>query len=199
MDAARLKRCLREPLVHFLLLGGLLFLFSAWTSGPSGRAGRIVITRARIEELEAGFQRTWQRSPTEAERQALVEDDVRDEVSVREAVAAGLDLNDPIIRRRLRRKLELSNEDSVEAAVPTDEELQAFLQAHAGSFRSEAGGAGARPPELAGMRETVEREWRAARQKERVDALFRRLRARYDVVVEPAADLKSPASGKKAS
>jgi hypothetical protein len=198
MDAAPFKRWLREPLVHFLLLGALLFLLSSWRGGPSGRAGRIFVTRARIEELRAGFLRTWERPPAEAELKGLIEEDVKDEVSVREAVAKGLDLNDPIIRRRLRRKLELSNEESVEAASPTDEELRVFLRAHPESFGLTSAGVAGRQPELAEMRETVERAWRAAQKRERDDALFRTLVARYEVVVESPAESKGAAAGKRA-
>ena len=183
MDAAPFKKWWREPLLHFLLLGALIFLLSSWKEGPSSRAGRIVVTRARIEELEKGFVRTWQRPPTAAELSGLIEEDVRDEVSVREAVAAGVDWNDPILRRRLRRKLELANEESVEAASPSDADLEAYLKAH---------------PESAGApKETIEREWRAAQKRERNAALFRRLLARYEVVEErPAATGSSEAGGK---
>jgi hypothetical protein len=199
MDATPFKKWLREPLVHFLLLGALLFLFSAWKGGPSARASRIVVTRARIEELRAGFLGTWQRPPTEAELAGLIEEDIRDEVSVREAVAGGLDLNDPIIRRRLRRKLELSNEEAVEAASPTDEDLRVFLKAHPESLGLPGIGADGRPRELAEVRETVEREWRAAQRKERDDALFRKLLARYQVVVEAPAESKPDSVGRKAT
>ena len=57
-----------------------------------------------------------------------------------------------------------------------------------------------RLPELAEVRDAVEREWRTAQRKERSDALFRSLLARYKVVVEPpAAEIKSAATGKKKS
>lgn len=178
MNTAPVRRWLREPLTHFLVFGALLFLISSWTGGPSGRAGRIVITRGRVEELKAGFLRTWQRPPTEGELKGLIDEDVKDEVSVREAVAKGIDLSDPIIRRRLRRKLELSSEEGVEVASPTDEDLRAFLAVY---------------PEFAGLssgaegRQELEHAWRAALRKQRSEALFRALLARYDVVIEGRA------------
>ena len=51
----QVRKLFREPLVHFLLLGALLFLFSSWKSGPSG-SGKIVVTRARIEQLATGLR-----------------------------------------------------------------------------------------------------------------------------------------------
>ena len=130
------KKLLREPLVHFLLFGALLFFFSTWKSGPSG-SGKIVVTRARIEQLATGFARTWQRPPTQRELTGLVEDYIKEEVYVREAIATGLDRDDTIIRRRLRQKLEFLTEDALEAAAPSDEELRAYLKAHPDSFRVE--------------------------------------------------------------
>jgi hypothetical protein len=189
MDATPIKRWLREPLVHFLLLGALLFLVSSWKSGPSARTGRIVVTRARQGELRSAFQRTWERPPSEAELQVLIEEDVRDEVSVREAVAAGLDLTDPIIRRRLRRKLELSAEESVAAVSPTEEDLRIYVKAHPEAIGLLSGG-------VEGRLE-LERAWRAARSKERIEEQFRRLRTRYEVVIEPPAGGKPSGNGRK--
>jgi hypothetical protein len=73
----------------------------------------------------------WGRPPTDEELQDLVDDWVREEVATREALALGLDRDDPVIRRRLRQKLEFLSQDS---ASPTDAELEAYLQAHPEQF-----------------------------------------------------------------
>ena len=52
-----------------------------------------------------GFSRTWQRPPTREELEGLIRDRVREEVYYREAIAMGLDRDDPVIRRRLQQKL----------------------------------------------------------------------------------------------
>jgi hypothetical protein len=62
---------------------------------------------------------------------------VREEIATREAMAAGLDRDDAVIRRRLRQKLEFVAEDSIDATPPTDAQLQAWLEAHPESFRIE--------------------------------------------------------------
>jgi hypothetical protein len=134
--ASRWKRLVGEPLVQFLALGALLFLYFAWRGGgPSSQ--RIVVTPGRIAHLSAGFERTWQRPPTEEELKGLLDDFVREEIASREAMAMGLDAEDTIIRRRLRQKLEFLVEDAAVEAPPTDAELQAFLDAHAETFRVE--------------------------------------------------------------
>jgi hypothetical protein len=58
-------------------------------------------------------------------------------VYYREALALGLDKDDLIIRRRLRQKMEFVSDDIAARAQPTDDELNANLQAHPDKFRVE--------------------------------------------------------------
>jgi hypothetical protein len=134
-----LKSLLREPLVHFLLLGAALFGLDAWLRPSAATAGasEIVVSETRIRNLAQNFARTWQRPPTREELNGLVESFVREEVMVREALALGLDRDDAIIRRRLQQKLEFVSEEAVAFARPTDEELSTFLQAHPEAFHRE--------------------------------------------------------------
>ena len=131
-----LKRLLREPLVHFLLLGVLLFAWFQWQGG-SGAAGsnRIVITRGLTEHLASSFMSTWGRPPTDTELKGLIDDYVMEEIATREGVGMGLDRDDTIIRRRLRQKLEFLLVEEAGSAPPTVAELQAWLDKHPDTFR----------------------------------------------------------------
>ncbi|MHC4818169.1 MAG: peptidyl-prolyl cis-trans isomerase, partial [Planctomycetota bacterium] len=133
-------RLLREPLVHFLLLGGAVFAVFALTRDPAEAAPRdeIVITAGQVRQLAAVFQKTWQRPPTPTELENVIEARVREEVFLREALAAGLDKDDTIVRRRMKQKLEFFMDDIAGQVTPTVQELQAFLDANADRFRSEA-------------------------------------------------------------
>ncbi len=133
------RSLLREPLVHFLLLGAALFLVDAWLRplAPSAQGGEIVVSEARIRSLAQNFRRTWQRPPTRAELDGLIQDFVREEVLYREALALGLDRDDTIVRRRLRQKMEFVSDEAAALVKPTDEELAAYLAAHAEAFRVE--------------------------------------------------------------
>jgi len=138
MSDSRLRSLLREPLVHFLLIGAGLFLFFAWTGGSGGPdSDRIVIGPGQVEHLATGFARTWRRPPTPEELKGLVDDYVREEIASREARAMGLDREDTVIRRRLRQKLEFLVEDAAEAVPPTDGELRDWLEAHPETYRHE--------------------------------------------------------------
>ena len=140
-EDTRLRRLLREPLVHFVLLGTLLFVGWAALGGggaPGAGGERILVTRGRIATLAELFERTWQRPPTPGELQGLVDEWVREEIAYREALAMGLDRDDTIIRRRLRQKLEFVVDDLSPPDQPTDEELAAYLAEHANDYRHEA-------------------------------------------------------------
>ena len=131
-------KILREPLLHFLLLGAAIFaIFGLVTRHSTDKPGEIVVTQGTVENLVTGFTRTWQRPPTDAELQGLVRDYVREEAAYREALALGLDRDDMIVRRRLRQKLEFLSDDLADRTEPTDAQLTAFLQAHSSFFRSE--------------------------------------------------------------
>jgi len=133
-----IKSLWREPLLHFLLIGAAMFLFYDLMREQGSEAPkRIVVNSSQMEQLAANFKRTWMRPATENELSALVENYVREEVFYREALAMGLDQNDPLVRRRMRMKLEFILEDLSSQDV-TDEKLTAFLEKHPDKFRSEA-------------------------------------------------------------
>jgi len=131
-------RFLREPLLHFLLLGvGLFALFYFVNKESGGDPERIVVTAGQIQRISDGFTRTWQRPPTQEELEGLIQDYIREEVLYREAIALGLDRDDTVIRRRLRQKMEFISEDVASQAEPTDEELRYYLAKHPDKFRLE--------------------------------------------------------------
>ena len=133
-----MKKLLKDPLLHFLVIGAALFLFFEIFSGPDETADTTIrITRGDIEALTSNFTRTWQRKPTESEMEGLIEEQVREEIAYREAQALGLDQNDAYIKRRLRMKMELLLEDIGTLDPPTDEELSAFLMNNKASFSVE--------------------------------------------------------------
>lgn len=109
----------RQPLVHFAVLGGLLFAAHAVVSGDKASADsrHVTLTEAQLADLDPG----------------RVDQLVAEEVLYREAMSIGLDRGDPVVRRRLVQKMEFLLEGV--QTEPTDVELQAYLDAHAGAFR----------------------------------------------------------------
>jgi parvulin-like peptidyl-prolyl isomerase len=129
-----LKRLLREPLMHFLLLGALIFAVFGHGSSENAANRQIVVSRVDVDRLAAAFSRTWNRPPDPNELQAQLQDYIREEVLYREALQLGLDKDDSIIRRRLRQKMEFLFEDTV--PTPQEAELRAYYQSHIEKFRT---------------------------------------------------------------
>ena len=122
-----MSRWLKEPLIHFLLLGGLIFVVYNAVVDTGTADGEIFISRGQQENLLNTFSRTWQRPPTPAEFQGLLKDYIRQEIAYREGQSMGLDQDDIVIRRRLRQKLELLAEDVASLVPPSESDLQRYL------------------------------------------------------------------------
>ncbi len=132
-----LMRLLREPLFHFVAIGGLLFvLYAAVDDRRDAPANVIIITPERIDQLSGRFSSVWQRMPSDDELDALIEEEVRAEVYYREALALGLDKNDAIVRQRMRQKMEFLMDTGAYLRKPNEGELEAYFIANAGYYRS---------------------------------------------------------------
>lgn len=128
----------REPLLHFLLIGALLFVVFDLRQGDTTTApDRIVIDRSQIELLSKRFERIRLRPPTDAELRDLIEAQVREEIYYREALALGLDRNDPVVRQRMRTKMDSILEDLSSLKVE-DAQLRQYLADNAERYRQEA-------------------------------------------------------------
>lgn len=136
---AFLKRLARDTLVHFLLIGALLFgAYSLVQRDRQDAPGLIVISQGQQSAMRENFARTRQRAPTAAEWEGLLQARVREEVFYQEALALELDVDDVVIRRRLQQKMEFISDGVSVPAAPSEAELAAFLQAHPDDFRAPA-------------------------------------------------------------
>jgi len=132
-----LKRWLREPLLHFLLIGIAVFAVYAYTH--RGRGGvessrQITLSLDELGQMDMYFASQWHRQPTPAEFQAMVEDKVREEVLYREALAMGLDKDDTIVKRRMAQKMQFLAEDVAAAHEPSTAELKAWFEKNSNKF-----------------------------------------------------------------
>ncbi len=131
-----LRRLLREPGLHFLVIGGLIFgLYALVDDSPESPVDVIVITQERSSQLAVAFSSVWKRKPTAKELDTLIDNYIREEVYYREALALGLDRNDAVVRGRLRQKMEFLSDSGAGALKPAAGELEAYLDANARNFR----------------------------------------------------------------
>jgi hypothetical protein len=132
-----LSKIVREPLIHFVLIGAAVFGLYALVSGgePESAREEIVVTEGRVQQLAQVFAKTWQRPPTSEELRGLIDAYVKEEVYYREALKLGLDRDDTLIRRRMQQKMEFVTEPSDELLRADDATLQAYLDANKADFR----------------------------------------------------------------
>ncbi len=130
-----MRRLLREPLFHFLVLGALLFVLYGWADRDAFQApDEVVVDQARVDALATQFERVWQRQPNKAELQGLVDHWVREEIIFREGLSAGMERDDEVVRRRVVQKMSFLT-DGMAADVPSEADLQAWLRDHADDYR----------------------------------------------------------------
>ena len=132
-----MKRCLGEPLLHFLILGVALFAVSAYVNrglGGGVSSTQIALTLDDLRQLAMSFESQWQRPPTPEEFSRLVENKVQEEVLYREALAMGLDKDDTIVKRRMAQKMQFLAEDVAAAREPTTDELKSWYEQNSAMF-----------------------------------------------------------------
>ena len=131
------RRWLREPLLHFLLAGLLLFaMYRILHPELSERteSTRIEVTADDLRQLEVVWTAQWHRPPTQDEMRGLVESRVREEILYREGLALGLDQGDTIVKRRLAQKMEFLADDVSALRDPTTDELRAWYARNSERF-----------------------------------------------------------------
>jgi len=128
-------KLLKDPLLHFLVIGVALFAASAWR-GQSIRAGRerIVLTEEQVAQAREAATALKGRPLTRDELAELLEPTVREEVLYREALALKLEENDDEVRRRLVEKMQYLTQDLADPAPGSEAELEAFYAAQPNRF-----------------------------------------------------------------
>jgi hypothetical protein len=133
-----LQRFLREPLLHFIVIGGLFFLiYTAVNDTFDNSTDTIFITPERIDQIETMFTGVWNRKPTDEELDNLIKEEVSSEVYYRDALALGLDKNDAIVRRRLRQKMEFLTDTGIYLQEPSPGELETYFAANDQVYKNE--------------------------------------------------------------
>lgn len=131
----KLPALVREPLVHFLLIGFALFVLYGRVASDNADSRRIEVSNQQIDALSRQFMAYWNRAPTQEELVGLINAHIRNEVLYREGVAMGMEAEDPVIKRRIRQKIEVMAEESGSQVAPTDAELSEYLARNSEKFR----------------------------------------------------------------
>lgn len=129
---------LRQPLLQFFAIGLAIFAaFAVFDDTPqTPDKPQILVSEQDAKWLASQFESTWRRPPDQMELEGLLDEYVREEIYVREALSLGLDQGDQIVRRRLRQKMEFLTEAGAEAAQLDDATLKAYFDENAEAYQT---------------------------------------------------------------
>jgi len=133
----RLTRLLKEPLIQFLIIGGFIYGAYALFGTPEEdfRDTTIVVDSNRINSMISQWEARWNRAPTRKEIDGLIQQYIHEDVLYRQAVAMGLNEDDPITRRRMAQKLEFLTSDLALMQQPSEGELEQYFQENQASYQ----------------------------------------------------------------
>jgi parvulin-like peptidyl-prolyl isomerase len=131
-------RFLKEPLLHFLVVGAVLFGAYAWLNRDGNDAGvrQVRLADSDVRWLKETFVLQWQREPSEEELRGLVRGFVKEELLARQAQELGLDKDDIVVRRRLAQKMTFLLQDNSRRAAPSEDDLHRLYEAQRGRAQS---------------------------------------------------------------
>ena len=128
-----------EPLIQFLFLGTSLFFIVRFVQRQSDWAEReILIDNSRIAQMIVNYKSQTGVLPTKQQLDAIIENDIREEISYREAKKMGLEKDDEIVRRRLAQKFDFVQTDMETVKDPGENELVSFYKNNPSLFREPA-------------------------------------------------------------
>lgn len=130
-----LASAIREPLLHFAIVGVVIFLgVQGWRDAHDVR--QIVVTRDMAASISQKYAQQFGAPPAARDLEQLIQAYVQEEALYREGRAQGLDRDDEIVRRRISQKVEFLRQDLAVPAQPTPARLKAWFEAHAAQYAS---------------------------------------------------------------
>ncbi|MGF1901628.1 hypothetical protein [Aliivibrio sifiae] len=128
-------KIIKDPFIHFMVIGAALFaVYEFNRDADEGNINQITISEIEVNNAINGWEKRWQRLPSDKELQAVLEQKVRQEVFYREALALNLGQDDPVVRRRLAEKMMFIANDLVVPEQASDKQLTAFMQSSPDKF-----------------------------------------------------------------
>ena len=104
---------LKEPMLHFFVLGLLLYVLLDGNRHPVAAENTIIVNDQLVSALKNNFRAQHQRQPSSVEINRLVQSYIEEEALVREAMRLGLEQDDAVVRRRLVQKMHFLFQDLI--------------------------------------------------------------------------------------
>lgn len=121
------RALIREPLVHFTVLGGLIFGAYTVLHPPEKDDKTIIVSKAMRQSFIDNFSEDKDRTPSQEDIRKMSEAWIASEILYREGKALGIDRGDEMIRDRIAFKLQYLIFDQVKVPEPTDAQLKAWF------------------------------------------------------------------------
>jgi hypothetical protein len=131
-----MKKILKEPLLHFVVIGAFFFMVYGWVNEGGDSQETIYFDDYDMNNLIASWEMQWKRLPSQEELKNLVDLNIRQEIFYQEALKMNLDHNDEIIKRRLAQKMQFLSNDLATFKEPTREALEDYYEANADKYLS---------------------------------------------------------------
>ena len=133
----RFIRLLTEPLVQFLILGACIYgAYAIFGTEDEGlRDTTVHVDARRINSFISEWKSRWKRPPTQQEVDGLIQSYIREDVLYRQAVAMGLNEDDPVTRRRMAQKLEFLTSDLATMVEPAEGVLETYFLENQAAYR----------------------------------------------------------------
>ncbi|HSZ34509.1 MAG TPA: peptidylprolyl isomerase [Puia sp.] len=129
----RIKSFLKEPFLHFLLIGFVIFISSFYLLRRR-ESHKILIDKAVIAKLTMAWETQFGRTPNSNELKIALDDYIKQEVLVKEAQQLGLNQDDEIIKRRLQQKMAFIIKDNIVVPDPSLSVLETYYRENAPKF-----------------------------------------------------------------
>jgi PPIC-type PPIASE domain len=132
MSGLRLLK--REPLLHFFVLGALIFGADAALHPPAKDERVITVTKTLRQSFIDNFDEDKARRPSDDELQKMIDSWVASEILYREGKALAVDRGDDMIRDRIAYKLQLLIFDQIRVPQASEEQLRAWFESNHDRF-----------------------------------------------------------------
>lgn len=132
--AVRLPDWLREPFLHFVILGGVLFAVDHWVASQKEDPNTIVVSAEVDKEAVQVFEASRGRKPTNEELQALHRVWLDNEILYREGIAMGLDKGDIAIRERVIFKALSVVDANVKLPNPDEKQMREWFESRRAKY-----------------------------------------------------------------
>jgi len=134
------KRILNEPLVHFLLIGMLIFLGYSLLDKEDVDLGEneLIVTQGEVDHIKTRYAQSWGATPNDELLKSLIDEYVITQIKFKESLKLNLDHNDEIVKRRLSQKFDFLMQDLAELEEPTNDELKNYFENNKSLFTKRA-------------------------------------------------------------